>query len=162
MGTLFKTQGRAAAMVAGMAVVRPKLDALVAAAAALVADSHGRRSGGEPAGDHRDVLLLHCWRERMRSCALVFLLQTRLPGLTVYVLRGGYKAFCAWHCALYCYLPANAGYGDSCHDATHGGGGPGPKAMTPKQRRKRAAREASAAGVGVAKREAVIAEVGAR
>ena len=99
VGTLFNTSGRANAMVSGMAIVQPKLDTLVATAAAAL-------NGGT-------IMLLHCWRGGMRSCALAFLMQTRIPGLRVHVLKGGYRAFRTWQRSVYCYLPMNAS-----HDAS--------------------------------------------
>jgi tRNA 2-selenouridine synthase len=106
----------------------------------------------------------------MRSCALAFLVQTRIPGLTVYVLKGGYKAYRKWQYNIYCYLPINSSYSDSYDDDTasassnpHGLLRHGKhKKMTPKQRLKRAVREASASGIGIANRQAAIARVRAR
>ena len=159
VGTLFNTSGRANAMVSGMAIVQPKLDTLVATAAAVL-------NGGT-------IMLLHCWRGGMRSCALAFLMQTRIPGLRVHVLKGGYKAFRAWQRSVYCYLPMNASY-DASQDVSlssfsssgfSGGGGKRKRKSKQKEtnaRLKRAAREASASGVGIARREAAIAKARAQ
>jgi tRNA 2-selenouridine synthase len=150
VGTLFKSTGRSSAMVAGMSIVQPKLDTLVSTAAAIVAAT----------GDDDDdvVLLLHCWRGGMRSCALAFLLQSRIPGLQVRVLKDGYKAFRRWQSRVYCYLPENASY-DSSYDVNNTSQRKtGKKGFPIKKRMKLAAREAATSGVGIAKREAAIAK----
>jgi len=180
VGTLYKNKGRSNALCHGMSIVRPKLDALVSTAAAIVANSKrspttvrttGKGDGEDnnidndnSNGNGNDVLLLHCWRGGMRSCALAFLVQTRIPGLTVYVLKGGYKAFRKWQYNLYCYLPENASYSDS-YDSTQNISGSlsfrhrKGKNISQKQRLKRAARDASMSGIGIAKREAAIAKL---
>jgi len=178
VGTLYKNKGRSNALCHGMSIVRPKLDALVSTAAAILENSKRspttNRTTHTGDGDDNnidnensngnDVLLLHCWRGGMRSCALAFLVQTRIPGLTVYVLKGGYKAFRKWQYNLYCYLPENASYSDS-YDSTQNMSGSlsfrhrKGKNISQKQRLKRAARDASASGIGVAKREAAIAKL---
>jgi tRNA 2-selenouridine synthase SelU len=146
VGTLFKSAGRSSAMVRGMSIVKPKMDTLVSTAAAIVGTG--------------DVLLLHCWRGGMRSCALAFLLQTRIPGLQVRVLKGGYKAFRTWQYKVYCHLPENASY-DASYDVNNSQRKTGKKIFpkTKKKRLKLAAREAATSGVGIAKREAAIAKV---
>ena len=210
VGTLFNTKGRSNAMLAGMSIVRPKLDDLVSTAAAIVKSSKSISSSTYPTGadgdvdgdttgsytdigssstcssdgdgngdgnGNNDVLLLHCWRGGMRSCALAFLVQTRIPGLTVYVLKDGYKAFRKWQYNIYCYLPVNSSYSDSYDNgddnddlASSNNSGllrhrhrhRNRKKMTQKQRLKRAVREASASGIGVEKRQAAMTRVRAR
>jgi len=179
VGTLFNTKGRSNAMLTGMSIVRPKLDALVSTAAAIMKSSNssftyptGDSTGnyiGSSSDSNNDVLLLHCWRGGMRSCALAFLVQTRIPGLTVYVLKGGYKAFRKWQYNIYCYLPVNSTYSDSYEDDDPASSNKcgllrhrNRKKMTQKQRLKRAVREASASGIGIAKRQAAITRVRAR
>jgi len=179
VGTLFNIKGRSDAMLTGMSIVRPKLDALVSTAAAIVksfkssagsykGSSSDDDSDGDSDGDN-DVLLLHCWRGGMRSCALAFLVQTRIPGLTVYVLKGGYKAFRTWQYNIYCYLPINSSYSDSYYDddtASSNNNGllrhRKNQKMTQKQKLKRAAKDATASGIGIAKRRDSITKIRAR
>ena len=170
VGTLFKKSGRSEAMVMGMSIVRPKLDALVSEAAAIVANARGNTENNnngdddnDDDDDDKDALLLHCWRGGMRSCALAFLVQTRIPGLTVYVLKGGYKAFRNWQYSLYCYLPANASYSDSYSGSASNGRRRNRMGnMSEKQRIKQEKRNASVSGAGIAQRDAAIARVRAR
>lgn len=171
VGTLFNNTGRSEAMVMGMSIVRPKLDALVSEAAAIVANARGNNGSNniddddDDGDDDKDALLLHCWRGGMRSCALAFLVQTRIPGLTVYVLKDGYKAFRNWQYSLYCYLPANASYSDSYSGSTSNSSGLRRHRMgnmSQKQRIKQEKRNASASGIGIAQREASIAKIRAR
>mmetsp|Transcript_7672 Transcript_7672/g.17375 ORF Transcript_7672/g.17375 Transcript_7672/m.17375 type:complete len:573 (-) Transcript_7672:101-1819(-) len=175
VGTSYNTTGRSSAMVLGMSIVRPKLEALVSTAAAIVAnakitartDDTCNGNGDSDDSDEDDMLLLHCWRGGMRSCALAFLVQARIPGLTVYVLKDGYKAFRQWQYNIYCYLPENASYSDNYSDTDVNAGNSVSgtnghrkgKNMSQKQRLKFAARQASATGIGIAKREAAIAKV---
>ena len=79
VGTMYKHQGREAAMAQGMRYVAPKLPALVAQARTLAVDG---------------ALGVHCWRGGMRSGALSWLL--RQHGLRAPTLSGGYKGFRAW------------------------------------------------------------------
>jgi tRNA 2-selenouridine synthase len=82
VGTLYKQQGRQAAVLRGLALVGPRMEAL---AAALVASSE--RSAGAP-------LRLHCWRGGMRSGSVAWLAQQlELP---VLLLEGGYKSYRRW------------------------------------------------------------------
>jgi tRNA 2-selenouridine synthase len=82
VGTLYKQQGRQAAVLRGLALVGPRMEAL---AAELVAWSE--RSGGAP-------LRLHCWRGGMRSASVAWLaVQLELP---VVLLEGGYKSYRRW------------------------------------------------------------------
>jgi len=82
VGTLYKQQGRQAAVLRGLALVGPRMEAL---AAELVAWSE--RSAGSP-------LRLHCWRGGMRSGSVAWLAeQLELP---VLLLEGGYKSYRRW------------------------------------------------------------------
>lgn len=91
VGITYKHEGREEAMALGLAFVRPKLDAMVARAQALVEGQGGR-------------LRLHCWRGGMRSLNMAWLLKR--AGLQVWVLAGGYKAFRRWvHGALAQHKP---------------------------------------------------------
>ncbi len=82
VGTLYKQQGRQAAVLRGLALVGPRMEAL---AAELVAWSE--RSAGAP-------LRLHCWRGGMRSGSVAWLAQQlELP---VLLLQGGYKSYRRW------------------------------------------------------------------
>jgi tRNA 2-selenouridine synthase len=82
VGTLYKQQGRQAAVLRGLALVGPRMEAL---AAELMTWSE--RSGGAP-------LRLHCWRGGMRSGSVAWLAQQlELP---VLLLEGGYKSYRRW------------------------------------------------------------------
>ena len=136
VGTLFKKAGRGTAMTAGIEVVRPKFQALVEQAQALMAahlggtdmstSSTSSTSSSTSATTKSSTttttatttattatppptIIVHCWRGGMRSHALAYLLQTRTTIRTV-VLSGGYKAFRKWARMVYCYLPVNASY----------------------------------------------------
>jgi len=86
IGTLYKQQGRRAAVVRGLAIVGPKMESL---AAALT----------EAATPHTVPLRLHCWRGGMRSGSVAWL--ARQLDLPVLVLDGGYKAYRHWVLALF-------------------------------------------------------------
>ncbi len=82
VGTLYKQQGRRAAVLHGLGLVGPRLEAMAAELAALAA-----RAPGQP-------LRLLCWRGGMRSASVAWLAgQLDLPVLR---LDGGYKAFRRW------------------------------------------------------------------
>ena len=82
VGTLYKQQGRQAAVQRGLALVGPRMEAM---AADLVAWSAA--SAGAP-------LRLHCWRGGMRSASVAWLAQQlELP---VLLLEGGYKSYRRW------------------------------------------------------------------
>jgi tRNA 2-selenouridine synthase len=74
VGTLYKQQGKDAAVLKGLELVGPKLKGFVLKA---------RKQPGE--------LFLYCWRGGMRSSSMAWLLST--AGREVYVLEGGYKAY---------------------------------------------------------------------
>lgn len=76
IGTLYKQEGRRAAMLRGLDLIGPKMRAMVEQAAA-------QTDGSE--------VLVHCWRGGMRSESVAWLLG--FMGLRARRLEGGYKAF---------------------------------------------------------------------
>ncbi len=76
IGTLFKQNGKDAAIKRGLEIVGPKMREMVEFAEGL---------------PFRDSLLVHCWRGGMRSGSVAWLLHTY--GLPVATLSGGYKNF---------------------------------------------------------------------
>jgi tRNA 2-selenouridine synthase len=78
VGTLYKQQGKEAAVLKGLEIVGPKLKRFVL-----------------QARKHQGPLYLYCWRGGMRSNSMAWLLQT--AGREVYLLEGGYKAYRS-HC----------------------------------------------------------------
>lgn len=76
VGTLYKQQGRQAAILKGLEIVGPKM-------ASIVSDVLNHAKNNE--------VLVHCWRGGMRSGSVAWLLE--LYGLKVFVLKGGYKQF---------------------------------------------------------------------
>ena len=80
VGTLYKHQGRRAAVRRGLELVGPRLAVLAEQAAALAeADAN---------------LRVHCWRGGLRSSSTAWLLETY--DLSCTLLEGGYKAFRRW------------------------------------------------------------------
>ncbi|MCH8569249.1 MAG: tRNA 2-selenouridine(34) synthase MnmH [Balneolales bacterium] len=75
IGTMYKQQGRDAAVKEGLKFVGPKLHAFVDA----VGETRSRAVG------------LYCWRGGMRSGSMAWLLQT--AGFRVELLKGGYKSY---------------------------------------------------------------------
>jgi tRNA 2-selenouridine synthase len=82
IGTLYKGQGREAAVLRGLALVGPRLESLAASLAAWAASSPGQ------------PLRLLCWRGGLRSDSVAWL-AGRL-GLPTLLLAGGYKAYRRW------------------------------------------------------------------
>jgi tRNA 2-selenouridine synthase len=80
IGTLYKQQGRQAAVSRGLALVGPRMGDL---AIALQTASTGTAP-----------LRLHCWRGGMRSASVAWL--ARQLDLPVLLLEGGYKAYRRW------------------------------------------------------------------
>lgn len=76
VGTLYKQQGREAAIEKGFELVGPKLAGWLRQAR--------EEFGGKP-------LFLHCWRGGMRSANMAWLFDT--AGHTCFTLHGGYKAY---------------------------------------------------------------------
>lgn len=77
VGTLYKQQGRDAAMVEGLRIVGPKLSSIVEKARALAPEGRIR---------------VHCWRGGERSGSVAWLLD-KAGFVDVVTLRKGYKAF---------------------------------------------------------------------
>ncbi len=93
IGTLYKQQGREAAVLRGLAVTGPKLALLAEAALSLCPPPSPSALPDLPApqpGNERTIAL-HCWRGGMRSGSVAWLFQT--AGLVPHVLAGGYKSF---------------------------------------------------------------------
>lgn len=87
VGTLYKQQGRQAAVLHGLAVVGPRLKGLAADLAACSAEAEGA------------PLRLTCWRGGMRSGNVALLAESlELP---VRMLHGGYKSFRRWALELF-------------------------------------------------------------
>ena len=87
VGTLYKQQGRQAAVLRGLALVGPRMEAM---AADLVAWSEASAGAS---------LRLHCWRGGMRSASVAWLAQQL--DLPVLLLEGGYKSYRRWVLALF-------------------------------------------------------------
>ncbi len=87
VGTLYKQQGRQAAVLRGLSLVGPRLEAMGADLVAWSALTRG------------DPLRLTCWRGGMRSASVAWLAE-RLE-LPVVVLEGGYKAWRRWALELF-------------------------------------------------------------
>jgi tRNA 2-selenouridine synthase len=82
IGTLYKEAGREAAVLRGLALVGPRLEAMARELAAVATAAPGQ------------PLRLTCWRGGMRSASVAWLAeQLALPTL---LLEGGYKAFRHW------------------------------------------------------------------
>jgi tRNA 2-selenouridine synthase len=77
VGTLYKQQGRDAAMLEGLRIVGPKLASIVEQCRSWAPDGRVR---------------VHCWRGGERSGSVAWLLD-KAGFAQVHVLRGGYKAF---------------------------------------------------------------------
>jgi tRNA 2-selenouridine synthase len=87
VGTLYKQHGRRAAVLHGLSLVGPRLEAMAAQLAHLATGSPGQ------------PLRLLCWRGGMRSGSVAWLAgQLDLP---VLLLEGGYKAFRRWSLDLF-------------------------------------------------------------
>ena len=94
IGTLYKQQGRQAAVLRGLALVGPRMEALATALA-------GAPAGGQQPAHQLPTapLRIHCWRGGMRSASVAWLAdQLDLP---VLLLEGGYKAYRRWVLALF-------------------------------------------------------------
>lgn len=76
IGTLYKQQGRQAAILKGLELVGPKMNNIVISVLKESATNQ---------------VCVHCWRGGMRSGSVAWLLE--LYGLNVFVLKGGYKSF---------------------------------------------------------------------
>ena len=93
IGTLYKQQGRQAAVLRGLALVGPRLESLGTALLAALAE-HRSASSAAAHPHNAPCLRLHCWRGGMRSGSVAWLAgQLDLP---VLLLKGGYKAYRHW------------------------------------------------------------------
>ena len=79
VGTLFRQQGREAAVQAGFRLVGPRFYEIIIKANEIAPSKE---------------VLLYCWRGGMRSQIMTWLLQTN--GFRVITLKGGYKAYRNW------------------------------------------------------------------
>lgn len=82
VGTIYKKQSKEKAVEKGLDLVGPKLGDFVRAIKKEL-----RKRGLEP----NSAVYLYCWRGGMRSNSMAWLFST--AGLTVQVLKGGYKAY---------------------------------------------------------------------
>ena len=85
-GTIYKQQGREAAIKTGLRYFGPKMVAMVEAAEEITKQ--------HTSADAPQTVLVHCWRGGMRSAGVAWLLD--LYGFKVYTLSGGYKSFRNW------------------------------------------------------------------
>ena len=93
IGTLYKQQGRQAAVLHGLALVGPRMVSLGAALLDALAE-HSTASSAAAQPHNAPCLRLHCWRGGMRSGSVAWLAgQLDLP---VLLLGGGYKAYRHW------------------------------------------------------------------
>lgn len=76
VGTIYKKEGKQAAIVKGLEFVGPKMATIVSTAQEL---------------SKENTICVHCWRGGMRSGSVAWLLQ--MYGLNVFTLQGGYKQF---------------------------------------------------------------------
>jgi tRNA 2-selenouridine synthase len=104
IGTLYKQEGRQAAVMRGLALVGPRMERLaatLAAAAARIPDPRQHSGGATPplarnasGASGPPPLRIHCWRGGMRSGSVAWLAgQLDLP---VLLLEGGYKTYRHW------------------------------------------------------------------
>ena len=93
IGTLYKQQGRQAAVLHGLALVGPRMVSLGTALLAALAE-HRTASSAAAQPHNAPCLRLHCWRGGMRSGSVAWLAgQLDLP---VLLLGGGYKTYRHW------------------------------------------------------------------
>ncbi|BAX80130.1 tRNA 2-selenouridine(34) synthase MnmH [Labilibaculum antarcticum] len=76
VGTKYKRAGKDSAVLLGLELVGPKLARFVGKAKKIAPEKE---------------ILIHCWRGGMRSGSMAWLFET--AGFTVYLLKGGYKAY---------------------------------------------------------------------
>lgn len=80
VGTKYKRAGKDSAVLLGLELVGPKLARFVREAKKIAPEKK---------------ILIHCWRGGMRSGSMAWLFET--AGFTVYLLKGGYKAYRAYN-----------------------------------------------------------------
>jgi tRNA 2-selenouridine synthase len=93
IGTLYKQQGRQAAVLRGLALVGPRMESLGTALLAALAE-HRTVSSAAAHPHNAPCLRLHCWRGGMRSGSVAWL--AGQIGLPVLLLGGGYKTYRHW------------------------------------------------------------------
>ncbi len=76
VGTLYKKEGRQAAILKGLEFVGPRMAEIVNRVKQIAKNN---------------IVCVHCWRGGMRSGSVAWLLE--MYGFKVYVLKGGYKVF---------------------------------------------------------------------
>jgi tRNA 2-selenouridine synthase len=79
IGTIYKQQGREAAVLKGFELIGPEFHQKIIRASELAPDKN---------------VMVYCWRGGMRSNILAWLLQ--MAGFKVVLLKGGYKTFRHW------------------------------------------------------------------
>ncbi len=84
VGTKYKRAGKDSAVLLGLELVGPKLARFVRQAKKIAPEKK---------------ILIHCWRGGMRSGSMAWLFET--AGFTVYLLKGGYKAYRAYNRELF-------------------------------------------------------------
>jgi len=97
VGTIYKQEGREAAIKAGLDYFGPKMRKMVEEVEALVDSKFqtpNSKSHRETSGPNLKSVLVHCWRGGLRSVGVAWLLD--LYGFKVYTLVGGYKSFRRW------------------------------------------------------------------
>lgn len=86
VGTIYKQEGREAAIKKGLEYFGPKMKTIVEEVESVVSTFNQKNKLEDP-----NQILVHCWRGGMRSEAIAWLLD--LYGFKVYTLAGGYKSF---------------------------------------------------------------------
>jgi tRNA 2-selenouridine synthase len=84
IGTTYKQQSRESAIKIGLSAFGKNLVVMLEEAEKII----------RQAKDHRNEVIVHCWRGGMRSAAVAWLLD--LYGFKVYVITGGYKTWRRW------------------------------------------------------------------
>ena len=93
VGTLYKQEGRQAAILSGLDYFGTKMRRMVEDIAGQYETLlPGSQVSNEK--EHTKIILVHCWRGGMRSAGVAWLLD--LYGFKVYTLAGGYKSFRHW------------------------------------------------------------------
>ncbi|MFA5445628.1 MAG: rhodanese-like domain-containing protein, partial [Bacteroidales bacterium] len=82
VGTLYVQERRTAAVLKGLELTGPRLEAMA---------RRGLEIAGGSAADSGGSLLLYCWRGGMRSASVAWLMEK--VGIRCYTLENGYKAY---------------------------------------------------------------------
>ena len=102
VGTLYVQEGRTAAVLKGLQLAGPRLEAMArrgleiaggrpGTAGGSAAGPDGPAAAGGPATYPGGSLLLYCWRGGMRSASVAWLMEK--VGIRCYTLENGYKAY---------------------------------------------------------------------